>query len=219
MNLKSQAVELQGKIDALSARERVIIAVTIIAVIFGIYDQLVLNPFLESRDKLQQQVSSIGPEVEMIGQSIESLVKRQANDPNIKLREKIARKKEEIKTLDNVIESETRRLMDPQKMPQMLGYLLSRQSALEIESVKSVSGEPIYFDKERDEESGLFKHELNIALEGTYYQVQGYLKHIEEMAEQIYWDDMTFETKKYPVGRLVLNVHTLSTSQELIGVY
>ena len=219
MDLKSRAVELRDKIDALSSRERVIVAVTIVAVIFGVYDQLVLNPFLKKKEKLQQQMASMVPEVERIGESIESLIKRQEMDPNIKLREKIGQKKIKIRDLDEVIRSETRRLIDPERMPQILGYLLSRQSALNIESVKSVSGEPIYFDKEKKEESGLFQHDLNISLEGTYYQVQGYLKHIENMAEQIYWDDMEFEVKAYPVGRLNLNVHTLSTSQDLIGVY
>ena len=104
-------------------------------------------------------------------------------------------------------------------MPKILGYLLSRQSALNINSVKSASGEPIYFDAERKKSSGLFKHDLTMSLEGTYYQVQSYLKNIEEMAEQVYWDDMTFESKEYPIGVLKLNVHTLSTSKELIGVY
>jgi len=219
MNLKSRAADICEKVDALSSRERVIIAVTLIATIFGIYDQLMLNPFLEKRESVQQEMASLAPEVERIGKEIESLVEQQKRDPNVKLREKIDNKKNRIKTLDGIIRNETRRLIDPERMPQILGYLLSRKSALAIESVKSVSGEPIYFDEGRKEESGLFKHDLSISLEGTYYQVQEYLEHIENMAEQIYWDDMEYEAKQYPIGRLSLNVHTLSTSKELIGVY
>ena len=219
MNLQSQVAEIRDKVDALSSRERVIIAVTIIAVIFGIYNQFVLDPFLKHRKELQQQLSAIGPEMEVMQQSMESLIKRQANDPNVSLRKAIERKSQEIDGLERIIKSETKRLIDPQKMPKILGYLLSRQSALKINSVKSASGEPIYFDAERKKPSGLFKHDLTMSLEGTYYQVQSYLKNIEEMAEQVYWDDMTFVSKKYPIGVLNLNVHTLSTSKELIGVY
>ncbi len=219
MNLPSQVAEIRDKVDALSPRERIIIAVTVVAVIFGVYNQFVLDPFLKHRKELQQQLSAIGPEMEVMQQSIESLIKRQANDPNVSLRKSIERKSQKVSELEEIIKSETKRLIDPQKMPKILGYLLSRQSALKINSVKSASGEPIYFDAERKKPSGLFKHDLTMSLEGTYYQVQSYLKNIEEMAEQVYWDDMTFESKKYPIGVLVLNVHTLSTSKELIGVY
>lgn len=219
MNLQSQVAEIRDKVDALSPRERVIIAVTVVAVIFGVYNQFVLDPFLKHRKELQQQLAAIGPEMEVMQQSMESLIKRQANDPNISLRKSIERKSQKVAELEEIIKSETKRLIDPQKMPKILGYLLSRQSALKINSVKSASGEPIYFDAERKKPSGLFKHDLTMSLEGTYYQVQSYLKNIEEMAEQVYWDDMAFESKTYPVGVLKLNVHTLSTSKELIGVY
>ena len=219
MNLASQVAEIRDKVDALSPRERVIIAVTVVAVIFGVYNQFVLDPFLKHRKELQQQLSAIGPEMEVMQQSMESLIKRQANDPNVSLRKSIERKSQKVTGLEGTIKNETKRLIDPQKMPKILGYLLSRQSALKINSVKSASGEPIYLDAERKKPSGLFKHDLTMSLEGTYYQVQSYLKNIEEMAEQVYWDDMTFESKEYPIGVLVLNVHTLSTSKELIGVY
>ena len=219
MNLQSQVAEIRDKVDALSSRERVIIAVTVIAVIFGIYNQFVLDPFLKHRAELQQQLAEIGPEMEVMQQSMEALIKRQANDPNVSLRNAIEKKNKKVKELDEIIKSETKRLIDPQKMPEILGYLLSRQSALKINSVKSASGEPIYLDTERKKPSGLFKHDLTMTLEGTYYQVQSYLKNIEELAEQVYWDDMTFESKEYPIGVLELNVHTLSTSKELIGVY
>lgn len=219
MSLQSQVAEIRDKVDALSSRERVIIAVTVIAVIFGIYNQFVLDPFLKHRKELQQQMAAIGPEMEVMQQSMESLIKRQASDPNISLRNTVKKKNKKVKELEGIIENETKRLIDPQKMPKILGYLLSRQSALKINSVKSSSGEPIYLDADRKKPSGLFKHDLTMSLEGTYYQVQSYLKNVEEMAEQVYWDEMTFESKKYPVGVLVLNVHTLSTSKELIGVY
>lgn len=219
MNLQSQIAEIREKVDSLSSRERVIIAVTIVAVIFGIYNHFVLDPFLKNRKDIKDQLASIAPEMEMMQQSMDSLIRRQANDPNVSLRRAIANKNKKVKELESVIESETRRLIDPKKMPKILGYLLSRQSALKIDSVKSASGEPIYFDAERKNPSGLFKHDLTMSLEGTYYQVQSYLQNIEEMAEQVYWDDMTFESKQYPIGVLKLNVHTLSTSKELIGVY
>jgi len=218
VDLKLQVAKTIEKVDGLSSRERVIIVVTAIAFIFGTYNQFVLAPFLETRSTLKKEMADIVPEMEVMQNTIESLVERQARDPNVALRSAIKEKKERIEALDDVIESETKRLIDPEKMPKILGYLLSRRSSLSINSVKSASGEPIMFEGE-EKPMGLFKHELKIELEGSYQQVQVYLGKIEELAEQVYWDDMVFEMKEYPTGTLRLNVHTMSTSKELIGVY
>ena len=96
MNLQSQAAEIRDKVDALSSRERVIIAVTVLAVIFGIYNQFILDPFLKHRKELQQQLAAIGPEMEVMQQSMESLLKRQANDPNVSLKKSIDRKSKKV---------------------------------------------------------------------------------------------------------------------------
>jgi len=219
LNLKLQAVELKNKIENLTIRERVIGVVTVVAVLFGVYDQLVLSPFLKHREEAKQQLASVSPKVKSIQLSIESLLERQARDPNLQIQTVISQRKEKLEELDAVIKRETKRLIDPKDMTKLLGYLLSRQSKLKIDNVKSVSGETIYFDEEEKVSSGLFRHSLTLSLEGTYLQVKNYLKKVEELAEEIYWDDMTFESKLYPIGTLELNVHTLSTSKELIGVY
>ena len=65
----------------------------------------------------------------------------------------------------------------------------------------------------------MYRHKMNLKLEGTYFQVTGYLKMIEGMKERLFWDDMTFKIEDYPRGVLELNVHTLSMSKELIGIY
>ena len=219
MNLKLRCAEIALKLNGLSARERVIVVVTAISILFFIYDHLVLSPFLNDREMIQQKMKDLTSEVVVMQQSIEGIVARQAFDPNVKLRIIIDQKKDKVNKLDDFITTETTRLIDPEKMPRLLGHLLSRQSKLTVNNVKNTSADSIYFDEEETQDSGLYKHDLTLVLEGTYSQVQNYLKTVEEMAEQIYWDDMSFEIKEYPMGILRLGVHTLSTSKELIGVY
>jgi len=35
----------------------------------------------------------------------------------------------------------------------------------------------------------------------------------------VFWQNLAFQMDNYPVGRLSLEVYTLSTSKDLIGVY
>lgn len=218
MDLKLQVANAIEKVDGLSPRERVIILLTAVALMFGTYNQFVLDPFLKNRTTLKKEMAAIVPEMDAMQQTIASLVQRQARDPNVALRKMVVDKTAKVSALDITIDNETKRLIDPQKMPKILGYLLSRRSALTINSVKSTAGEPVMFDDE-EKPMGLFTHGLEIELEGTYQQVKTYLGTIEALAEQVYWDDMVFEMQAYPIGTLKLNVHTMSTSPELIGVY
>ena len=65
----------------------------------------------------------------------------------------------------------------------------------------------------------LYRHHLELELEGSYFDVLKYFEKVEGLAEQLYWDEMHFTMEEYPLGILRLEVHTLSTSEELIGVY
>ncbi len=65
----------------------------------------------------------------------------------------------------------------------------------------------------------MFRHRLTLELEGSYYDIQRYFDKVEALAEQLYWDEMHYTITEYPRGILELHVHTLSTSEDLIGVY
>jgi len=65
----------------------------------------------------------------------------------------------------------------------------------------------------------LYQHRIQLELEGKYDQVSKYLAQVEALPEKVFWQNLAFQMDNYPVGRLSLEVYTLSTSKDLIGVY
>ncbi|MCG8316235.1 MAG: hypothetical protein MI976_23740 [Pseudomonadales bacterium] len=220
-NTKAKIAELNQKVNALSSRERVILLVVAVVAMLGIYDYLALTPYLEQRKAHKAVVDEHFQAMAEVQTKVDAIIKRMEHDPNKLLLERIEKRKKYLVDLEKVIGEATQNLIDPKRMSQVLGYLLSRQSGMHVRSVKNMPAEPVSFRRSEEDEPEvlMYRHKMNLKLEGTYFQVTGYLKMIEGMKERLFWDDMTFKIEDYPRGVLELNVHTLSMSKELIGIY
>ena len=64
----------------------------------------------------------------------------------------------------------------------------------------------------------LYQHGLKLELEGSYLDAYDYLHELERLPWGIRWDRISFEVTEHPVGRLVLQLHTVSQGPEWIGV-
>lgn len=220
-NLKDKVAEVSEKLNALSPRERVILLVVVLVGLLGIYDYVALTPYLDQRKSNDALFLQYVEEMNTAQANIDAIVRKLSLDPNAALKERIEQKEEYLKQLEELIGESTENLIAPKKMSQVLGYLLSRQSGMGVKSVKNYPAEPISFkqDEESEPQVMMYRHRLTLELEGTFFQVSGYLKMIENLKERLYWDDMSFSVQEYPKGNFVLEVHTLSMSKELIGVY
>lgn len=218
---KAKLEQLESKLNGLSLRERAILLAVLLVAMLGLYDHLALTPYLEKRKEAQSVLANHADELAAVQAQMDALVKRMKHDPNQLLKERIQKRKQYLKELEAEIGESTANLIAPEKMSQILGYLLSRQSGMAVKTVKNFPAEPISFQKDQESEPQvlMYRHRLKMELEGTYFQVTGYLKMIEGLKERLYWDDMSFKIQTYPKGLLTLNVHTLSLSKELIGVY
>ncbi|PIE44071.1 MAG: hypothetical protein CSA50_02065 [Gammaproteobacteria bacterium] len=219
--MKNKSVPISDKLNGLSLRERVIVLVMAGLSLLWIYDYVALTPYLEKSQQNKMLLDQYRNEMNAALSNIDLLMKKLEDDPNHLLRERIANKENQLKQLNTLIGKSTQGLIEPKKMSQVLGYLLSKQSGMAIKSVKNYPAEPVSFkeNEQAEPEVLMYRHRLELQLEGTFFQVVGYLKMIEALTERLYWNDMKFTMKQYPKGRLLLEVHTLSISKELIQIY
>jgi len=218
LKLPQRISDIEAKLNALSVRERVIVMVTLLAVVFGIYTFIALDPYLSKKKAVVNKLAVIATNAETTQQEIVATAKLAESNPNKLLKEQIEKQKKQNVKLNEAIHNATTTLIAPEMMPEVLGHLLSRQSRLSVKSVKSAQAVPVYMGK-TEEDGLLYRHELELMLHGDFYQVKHYLEMIETMPKRVYFDKMNYEISEYPKGKLQLNVYTLSTKKELIGVY
>jgi MSHA biogenesis protein MshJ len=218
-NWRAKWQQLEDKANALSVRERLIVAVATGVLLLGVFDQLLLRPWLNERAELNAQREQLGVAAEQANRNIATLEQQLANDPNRLLREKIAELNQRHTAADADIGKITAGMIAPELMPQLLGELLSERSGLSVQSIKTMPAEQVLSaDKNDASAPAIYRHDMELRLEGGFAQAQNYLRSIEQLPSRVIWDELTFEVEKYPKGQLRLAVHTLSTREEFIRV-
>lgn len=217
--LRANWEQLQEKTNALSVRERAIIGGAIAVLLLGIFDQLLLRPWLQERESITKEQQKIRASSEQLSQQLTDLEAQLANDPNRVLQDKIAQLLERHRRLDADIARITDGMIAPEKMPALLGELLSERSGLKVQSIKTFPARQLLATEQGgDEAPAIYRHDLELRLQGSYAQVQRYLESIESLQETLVWDVLDFTMEQYPRGELLLAVHTLSAREELIRV-
>lgn len=226
MNEKLQRFE--DWINTLSIRERLLVVLGAIAVVFLLWDRVLVAP-LEARAKqLGEQVKKERASLQTIREQQQQILARAGQDPNKDLRKQIETAKGFIRELDETLKDMTVDLIDPQQMAVVLEEMLVRRSDLNLVRVEALApqslGEQIVDDQATTGEEvvlenipGVYKHTLEIEFTGGYLATLNYIKELESLKRRFYWGSVSYEVKEYPRARVVITVNTLSLNEAWIG--
>ncbi|NGZ84604.1 type II secretion system protein GspM [Duganella aceris] len=64
----------------------------------------------------------------------------------------------------------------------------------------------------------LFRHGVQLVLEGSYPDMVNYLQALEHMPTRLFWGGAALDAQKYPQARLTLTLYTLSLDQKWIAL-
>ena len=64
----------------------------------------------------------------------------------------------------------------------------------------------------------MYRHGLQLELEGSYLATLAYLKALQALPWEFYWDEVRLQVDKYPTAKITIVVHTLSLTEGWIGV-
>ena len=215
--MKDKWIEISEKLNALTTRERGIIFATLLVAVYMAFQLLVFDPLMAERSRLIKLEADITKQIDRVRVEIAEVIAESTFDPNKATREKIAKAEQKAGQYQQEILSITDKLIEPAQMSDVLASLLNKDSGLKLTSVRNLTAEPVRIGSAAGAE--LYQHRIQLELEGKYDQVSKYLAQVEALPEKVFWQNLAFQMDNYPVGRLSLEVYTLSTSKDLIGVY
>jgi MSHA biogenesis protein MshJ len=114
-------------------------------------------------------------------------------------------------------------LISPQQMSQMLTTILQRDTSLKLISLENQPSEAL-IDAAVAPEGGVglgvqvFRHGLRMVFQGNYLETIRYLRSLEQLDGNFFWDNLEFNLTTYPDGEISLDIYTLSTERGWIGV-
>ncbi len=219
MLIQSKFQQLEQKLNALSVRERSIVAVAVGILILGLFDQLLLRNLMQEREQMKGRKTEILKQIETANSNIDLLQEALANNPNIKLKTAVEKLQLSDQNIDDQIDGITTGMIEPSRMAYVLGELLSDESGLKILSVQSRAARKLMVaDEQHQQSAAIYRHDLELKMEGSFFQMKKYLRALEAVPERVVVDDLDYRVNQHPNGVLELNVHTLSPREELIRV-
>ncbi len=220
--------------DKISDREQKIVLATLISVLAILGYMIALEPLLLGAKQVLVDTNQIESQNTALSNQIKTTRDKQYQDPNEPLQEKLTQILAQGEDVQNKINLLTQALVAPKQMVNLLEKVLTQDKQLKLISLtnlpeqamniegKTLKQEGTLIDDanhvEQAEEALIYKHAFEIELESTYGSTVSYLKRLDDLPWQLFWETLKYESTRYPKGSLKIKIYTLSTSKEVLGV-
>ena len=234
---KTQWQRLADRVDAMSLRERALIFLAIAMVLIMLVNSVLIDPLLVRHKKLQQQIAQTQEKANAMQTQIQALVKTWNVDPDTALRTRLAQLREQSDQTGKTLEDIQSGLVPPQRMPALLEDILRHNRSLRLVALKTlpvkVLGEPettaagktaaeadksAQAQKPATSDSIVYKHGVEITVEGGYLDLLRYLTEIESLPWHMFWGKADLDVQKYPKVTLTLRLYTLSLDKAWLAI-
>ena len=224
MKLPAAIEKHAAKLDAMSVRERVLVAGAVAVAIVMIWTIAIFDPISAKQRSLGSEIESIRMSM---NSTIESLEASAATDPvGLALRSE-RELKERLESINAELNSQSAGLIPPERMVEVIHDVLSKQRGVKLISLhnKPVTG-LAQSSKEPTNDagtaaslgSGPYMHPIELVIEGRYLDVMSYLRELETLPWHFYWKKLDLNSTDYPLNRVRIELGTLSMDKDWIGV-
>ncbi|TWX49204.1 hypothetical protein [Colwellia hornerae] len=232
MNKQWQAYS--EKYLTITPREQYMVLLTgLIAIIFIIYNFFIDDNSLKIV-QLEKQIRQVNMDNRTAKSSIVIFEEGLSKDPNASLNKQISQYKERLNKVDINLLKLTSDLIDPVQMRYALMQLLKTQKGVSLQSFQVIAAQPLNIATSTAEANiagtkaaeidpnqqalVLYRHAIKIKLSGSYFQLRDYLTQLEGLSWKFFWQEFNYQLKEYPVSELEIEMYSLSTKREFIGV-
>lgn len=222
------------KIDSLSIRERGIIMIGIVFVMFILWDSYFMRPQVVVEKRVLADLQVKRAEQGALNVKFQQLVRKEQGGADSLNRKKLAELQQQLAAIEADVRQSTNHLVSPAKMAAILQTILNKSAGLELTEIKGLGASPLLTQTpsetstvsggagtEPGTAAGLnnaYKHGLVIKFEGDYLSTLKYMRQLESLEWGFFWENLEYEVVNYPKGRVAITLYTLSLEKDWIGV-
>ncbi|MFN4325351.1 MAG: type II secretion system protein GspM [Azonexus sp.] len=225
MSLRQSWNRLNQRYAALSRRERALVALAVVLTPLLIGFSLFVDPQRARLKALENTLATDGATLIRLQAEASNLQQQLAIDPDAGRRADLAALQAERDRLDEQLRQFRSVLVRPEDMNGLLERLLARHAGLRLLSLKTLVPHSVLPAAEGKEGSqsaersfDLYRHGVEIRLEGNYGQLQAYLVQLEQLQQKLLWGKLDYRVVDYPRAELTLVVYTLSPDRTWLAL-
>lgn len=228
--IKQQWVKINERYLALTRRERLIVSAALIFAPLMLGDALVLDPLRarvkQAQGSLAQQSSSLAE----IQAQVSGMQQQLQNDPDAGAKAELAALVVERQKLDEALRELGATLVRPEEMNALLEGMLARNSSLRLLSLKTIAPRSILGQKAVNQAAAesrgkveerkfdLYKHEVELRVEGSFSELQAYLVQLEQVNRGLLWSGVQYKVLEHPRAEMSVMVYTLSPDRAWLAL-
>jgi MSHA biogenesis protein MshJ len=221
--LSEKFSKLVNTLNSMSLQERVLLLVVGVVILHLIWNLYFFRPFQREGKQITDSITEVQKDVERLELEAQGFQRIIAHDPDADNKARIQSVQKEIDELNSRIKKLTGVLISPEQMVGLLEELLVREQGLQLVKLENLEPHAFIPVGELDPSQpsmgvNLFQHGFIIEFEGDFHSTLSYLKELEKLPWQFFWDAVIFDVQEYPQARVRIELHTLGLSEGWIGV-
>ena len=229
---------ISSKFEALNKRERWMVSGALFVVVYATINTLLLNPVLARQTNLQNELAADQAQVQSLTQQINDYALQPVIDPDAENKQRIRQLQTELQLLETQLSGLQTTLISPDKMPELLRSLLKKNGNLKLIALKTLptqglldspktdvntASKPNQAKQSQDQEAPVYKHGVEITVEGKYLDLLAYVAELEQMPWHVLWSKAALNEEQnpailWPANRLKLTVYTLSLDKTWLSI-
>jgi MSHA biogenesis protein MshJ len=227
--MKSLWIRSRGKYMALARRERGLLMLASLVVCVGLGALLFIEPAYKQRRLLQGQVTQQRAELASLRPQVLALQARQ-RDPDAAALAQLRALRQQLQLADTEFAQVQSALVQPQDMGHLLEGLLQSHRGLQLISLHSVpvmsvadlvnpakpaaaaasAPGPAASASGPAKDAWLYRHGVEISVQGSYADMQAYLLALENLPRRVYWGELKIDAQRWPANVMTVTVYTIS---------
>lgn len=214
---------------ALSRRERLLVALSLLLVPALLAKMLFADPQWARVRTLERSLATQGSALADLKIQLATLQRQLGSDPDADKKAELGTLTADRSKLDEQLLQAGSTLVRPEQMNGLLERLLARHSGLRLVSLKTLA--PVSVLKPAAPSEGgkaagkpeqrlfdLYRHDVEIRLEGSYAELQAYLEQLERTPQRLLWERVDYRVIDHPRAEMTLVVFTLSPERTWLAL-
>ena len=219
--MNAQVLGLAAKFDALAKRERLLVLLALIGGVVLLGWTFGVEPALGRARAAERGLAEVAVQRQALQAQLQVL-QAPAQNPDVRARSELEALRVDLARVGERLASFEGALVPPQRMSRLLEEMIGRRSSLRLLSLRtlpvapvlapaSVEGAKATAPQTRADSAGaLYKHGVEIRLEGSYAELTEYLARLEKSPQKLLWGRAALSAEQHPRLVLTLTVYTLS---------
>jgi MSHA biogenesis protein MshJ len=222
------------KYMALARRERVLMVAAAVALFLGLGTLLFIEPAFRQGTQLKLQMEQQRKDLDALRPQVLVLLTRQRDPDGVALAQLNALRRQ-LQLADSEFAQVQSALVQPQEMGHLLDSLLQSHRGLQLISLRSVpvmsvseliaapkssaanalapaasAAGPTANANAAAKDAWLYRHGVEITVQGSYADMQAYLAALENLPRRVYWGELKIDARQWPANVMMVTVYTIS---------